>query len=199
MRSRAPARPGGHASPVSRSRRRAAATGNAGPHPETSAAGSRGGVPYRIVWGPAFPVAAALRKGKHQQDQRDARDGRESLGEAGGEDHHFADEEPERRQANQGQHRREKRDAGARHAAHQSAYGRDLGRAVRGPDAAREEEDDRLGQSVVGDVQQSSGGTQGAPEAEPEAHEADVLDARVGEHAFVIGRRPQECGGDGDG
>src|SRR5207302_7501968 len=51
-------------------------------------------------------AAEKAREGDHEQDQRDARDGPESLREAGAEDHHFADEKSERRQADEREHRR---------------------------------------------------------------------------------------------
>ena len=139
------------------------------------------------------------REGDHEQKQRDPRDGRKPLREAGAEDHHLADEQSERRQPDEGQHRRQERRAGPRHAAHQPADGRDLGRPVRGADAARDQKASRLGQGMVGDVQERTGGAQGSAEAEPEADETDVLDTRVREHALVVGRGPQECRGHGDG
>ena len=105
----------------------------------------------------------------------------------GAEQGELRHEDAERRQPDDGQHADRKEAARHRHGLEQPRHVFDLGRAVAVEHPARQQEEHGLGDGVIDQVQQAANAPSG-PNASPIADQPGVLDAGVGQHAFVVAR-----------
>ena len=123
----------------------------------------------------------------HEGGEEDRDHGQVRTEEPGLQDRHLAPEEAEGRRARHHQRGEQQQAARDGRAAERAPADRvEVGGAVELRERPRGEERDRLGERVVGHVEERPEGGRLPAQAEPDRHDPHVLDARVGEQALEV-------------